>query len=1441
MRSSFYPVPDKALEPVSFDAGRSPWYNVFGDRKYTSESLDPEAMKLTVAPDLPAAMMGKSIFNAADMRVMVGSTDNWPTRIALPLTFTDRLDWTTNKTTFDVRLPRNTPYKAPSRVLNSRTTTEGGKLQRHGIAIELEMDFAKTAEGRQHYALQLNQAANSVIHLLNIGVIKAYLEADGYAREWEKNHGIRAATDVYARIEREVKMFAIVQKEKHGLKKLDAIVTETMSAYEATADMWIVPPMLKMYDSLVPNENVDYMLAGARAAVNLENSTVVRYTINGVPTYISHMSDEIARYGHRNLLSSTVEIGSYNTMVDVNKDASDTYWESQYASAHRAIEVYDEDVDENIRLTLDTALDNCYVFENEDGHPKLPKEQRIYSADPSDQNDDMLSYLDDDEDYGGGGGGGSGGGGGTGKRKPVKLFGHISKEHFSPHSIINLCATVAKYHTKGTTSTVRDMEGIIKAGLALVKKMNTVPITSEWIFNVYYEYVMSSGVGNSVSEPLEIKEAENEIFAKMTKVAKRSPTKIRVFKGFNGEGPGLPKFNYFEIAQEKRKQGGSEKRNEGEKDKEAEDAVLENPYFLTQEVIERYSKDIKYSGGSCSGALAGFATYDGLMALARELDAGGSLVSGYTKHGYSLEDCQTAAAYLNLIKDLVATGRFLFDNDVYLDANNVSDLVDDPTVEHAFAENLAGLNKGFPAFLNLNTWKFAISNAEVRSKDSEKEMASKQIDRFDAQNTRSLLDVITWLEQQFGEGAKSLLTLIKKLLIRTTYNARIERKFVRLYTSQIIPFASVDVEASTNVQLFWRYAVIDTLSLFSKQKTMSTEDKIRHMTIFLEPLHQMYPYHPQATRSKPVELPDDFGVPDGLPDSRPVEEMDFETVFRSFSHKKNMNFIKQKRELYFKAQEKDMQGEKPFATSTAAADFFVGERYGQTEDRDNQESLRIAQDAKEIFFRSPLCLSAKQVVGLSEIMQFPKKLEPFGGWLRVGDPNDSEKYVEPRHMRSLIDKIESINQNASRNFLKTGKRNEIAFTEAYESPIYFYPEHIALKERALVLSGLGGRSSSDFFGVTKDNLRKRKMRNGGHDKKHDHKRQKTSLSMGSGIRYKKRLLNSTYDDEDENGDESFSSFDTREDFGTAASALESVKRQLVGEHLTKQSMITSNILDIILALDEHTASPLYKMLAKIYLTSALNHRTLKKFIKHNILFPFGFLVFRPHMRYESNCAIKTKAGESTGVTYVGNMGLGGQPDYSTKTILVYFTIHDDSVIRSREQVYVAHNVFISKCLGGAGFVPMEPAHYNTRTGQTNGGSAIFVMIPYEETKFNPYMDVTGRFSDATGIEGKTYVDRAVLMNTHYSQCWRANQVWRFRGADQVGADELDIGRDYEDERACKNTVVIQAQQKNFNMATRDWTTLVINKGHWGPEGPGSREGRNGGLRALVEHQKISLV
>jgi hypothetical protein len=280
--------------------------------------------------------------------------------------------------------------------------------------------------------------------------------------------------------------------------------------------------------------------------------------------------------------------------------------------------------------------------------------------------------------------------------------------------------------------------------------------------------------------------------------------------------------------------------------------------------------------------------------------------------------------------------------------------------------------------------------------------------------------------------------------------------------------------------------------------------------------------------------------------------------------------------------------------------------------------------------------------------------------------------------------------------------------------------------------------------------------------------------------------------------------------------------------------VTKNLIRMIVGTNEGTNSTLCKLIGKVYLTSNLNIRTLNRMYENDVLIPFAVLGFRPHMRYVTSCVIKAKAGAETGETLVAHSYMDLQDDAAVKTTIGHQTLHSGAQVYETKNVFVQENAMCNRCLGGASWVPIHPETYRPTNGDTGGGSVIYSLAPYERTEYPNFMDVTGRFAQASS---PNYVDGDRLQVPLYDQCWRTVVTFGIGGRGFVGGDDF-MGVS---ESKLSNTVVCMGQQYNFSLATNDFTDKITNKGHFGPEGPGSTTCRNGGYKTMVSYDKVELV
>ena len=1503
-----------------------PWSRYYGQPPYIpKEMLNAEYRKQTSAPDLPSAYIGVSNYYIPSIvEELVWTTDNWYTTVAAPIRFTDVIDWKFNKTTYDQRLPRNTPHKGTSRILEFRKTQQSGRLHRVGLAYEMEADFMDTAAGQEHYAFTLNQLANGIIMDINIGVINAYLNANAYRRRLEQTHGMPVSTDFADKIATEIEMWAIIQKRKNGLKKLDTLADEMMKSWQGSANMWIFPPKVKQWVTLVPPENTDFYMTGNRTAIDSTDASVPQGSLNGRPVYLCRMQDTSMEFGgKRNLLARQREIGSFYTMTPGHhRSCSDDFY-SHYQSCFRDIRVYDEPNDDpRAMLTLRAAHENCHIYDKE-GNVELPRHDRSW-ANLADRSKDMLSY--DDE---------------SGTRRPARLLGHISRNHFSTKSTLDLCKTVAGYARKcdGPMMESGCVETALKEGMELFRKISERKVTLNWFFNVLVERFLKSGQENTpLSEDGNLdKKGWRRVYESITNVTKRTATPSRMVGNIF-----LPSYDYYSSV------------NGAEDQPKASAAAMANAT----------AKAGLLGGNTGVGTLAGFGNWDGFLALQAELNSGSGSSTGYTRHGYLKADCEIADRFVKAIRAISKNLQFLFENDFYLNSARAANYVENPTVEHVIAENVLGLG-GLPVWLDVT----AISNItgsrrrEVsstgaanpdpfsaylgearRSSDVSLSMTVAALDAFKGKNVKRS-EIVDGLKKKlglvFGTFGQSLRGDINKNseYLRAYSSYAINRpinRFLRNY----FPFANVSIYSATYESLAERRLLVDVMSRFIMDNPgLQDTEKIQVLDAFLNKVLSLLGLE---TVLSDVSEKDDRGnsmMTSILRSDSSYDDDELNALFRSrqmagFDHTKFVpkrspsdatmqvlrwitnaknapkivEGVKNVMDIgqYVLDAERDLAEAvntdrnhlesdpeiSPILHMTGMAalsdeaigdvetgktsERFVAGRFGDEGGRSRDTSLRDAEaSVKETkFYRSSLTLSSSQIAELKDIIDNTQLSDAAVMQLRISDPSDpAEKYTEPGRMASLVKRIEELNGSGRGG--KDPHSSGGGITSLQHEPYYLFHPDKAIRRDVTLASMVGKLESARKYTSLQKGL------GGPTSRTRGHKRSRTSPDVMAPRKsqkiYSSRVMAKDYGSESDDSMEGGSGGGTRGDYdyGTITSRkgaqgfggfedayaeLESGGgkrdyypgegdmeddlddmydavdvgsfRKTVGID-SSNNLLTPELIASIIELGGSTNSLYMKLIGKVYLTSALNKRTLEKFIDNDILFPFGFLVGQFHKRYVAYAGILLQGGENTAVTLVGHSGLALQNDASTKTHFGHFTTYDQTVVKKEDNVLVVYDIFIDGTLGGAGIDPIHPDYYEPSEGKTGGGSLIYIMIPYEEEIESNVIDATGRF--AAAADGN-YVDQKRMNLSTYSQNWRANLKWHFRHVD-VNPD-CDVPID--GNAPTSNFVAIRGQQYNYHIPTKDYTDYVSNKGHMGPEGEGSLAGRKGGLEMFVKSPVVQL-
>jgi len=220
--------------------------------------------------NLPKAYEGKNKYLEKVIDYLITNENDWYTSQVLPWVETDdlHLKWEIfrfNKTLMDLE-----PHQGVPRYVTAEREARSDRLVRRGLAFIIEHGFYTTAEGKQHYLMNLRQIVDSVNETAYHGVVYALLSSDNHYKEWHRQHGARVQRP--GDLQRAGKrLWAVVQKKERGLYLLDAELKDTMRYEGVSPDTWIVPSKMSIYVTMVDGPTaIDYYKGGPSSQGALE-------------------------------------------------------------------------------------------------------------------------------------------------------------------------------------------------------------------------------------------------------------------------------------------------------------------------------------------------------------------------------------------------------------------------------------------------------------------------------------------------------------------------------------------------------------------------------------------------------------------------------------------------------------------------------------------------------------------------------------------------------------------------------------------------------------------------------------------------------------------------------------------------------------------------------------------------------------------------------------------------------------------------------------------------------------------------------------------------------------------------------------------------------------------------------------------------------------------
>jgi hypothetical protein len=335
---------------------------------------------------------------------MLTANQTWYTERIMPWFKTDDIhiqweQWENNAHYMGI-----TPHQAPSNVVTQKRNIRRANMVRRGIAAEFEQDFVATARGRTSFIASLAQIGRSVQETANVEVLRSLLGCHTYQQVYLRKFGVIKPGDLDGWLNHKASRFMIAQKETFGLEILNTQIEREQEMYQAQANVWILGREVMDYCSLVPEGKIFYFLGGQEAVDRVngrgQNGSAAAGTMGNVrslqpprmiadtPVYLAK-SYFVEGIGALDLLSRTVEVGVFNTMIDTTRDYT------TYKSSDRNIRVYDNDRDDWAEIKLEDAIQFCVNWDDKAGDvfdPFTGRQVQAKSGSPQDIEMDFLRY-----------------------------------------------------------------------------------------------------------------------------------------------------------------------------------------------------------------------------------------------------------------------------------------------------------------------------------------------------------------------------------------------------------------------------------------------------------------------------------------------------------------------------------------------------------------------------------------------------------------------------------------------------------------------------------------------------------------------------------------------------------------------------------------------------------------------------------------------------------------------------------------------------------------------------------------------------------------------------------------------------------------------------------------------------------------------------------------
>lgn len=331
------------------------WARYFGPPAYPIQT-NPYDKYAVETYDLPEAYKGRNLFLRTQIDNLIRQGSDWYTAVALPWKQTNDIHIAWNEWHFSSTLAGRVPHEGVSRLVSSSKRAFKDHVVRRGLAMILEHGFMNTPEGEEQYIRNLVGIRQCVQETCNYDVIHAYLTCRNYDREYNLKRNPASREVAEELMDREVALYGIVQKSETGMDILHEELKARFARYGVDPNMWIFPPRLMMYLTMVPPSKTEHYLGGDKAVERFEQGPAARTSFRGIDVYETRPFEVNENELPVDLLVRPQQVGEYYRMFGPDVALCDP---ASYRTDCRDIIVYDEKRDNWARVPFVNALENA--------------------------------------------------------------------------------------------------------------------------------------------------------------------------------------------------------------------------------------------------------------------------------------------------------------------------------------------------------------------------------------------------------------------------------------------------------------------------------------------------------------------------------------------------------------------------------------------------------------------------------------------------------------------------------------------------------------------------------------------------------------------------------------------------------------------------------------------------------------------------------------------------------------------------------------------------------------------------------------------------------------------------------------------------------------------------------------------------------------------------